>query len=772
MINIESLGRDLVIFGRDSEGKRYKKEICDFYPYFYVPNENGTFLSLYGDKLRKVVVDHPAEISKMRDNFERTYEADVTYQNRYLIDTFDEIPQEPVRTCFIDIEVRDDGKFPDVVKADKEILSIACYDSFKKKYFVFALDPEKRNEKRRITLGGEDVLIFCLPREQEVLLKFIEFVEDFDFDLFLAWNGDAFDYPYIVNRMNVLGIDAASLSPIGILDRFSGKPKGRTWLDLMRAYRKMSTHELQSYGLDFVSNDELGKGKLNKDDDDGTVYSMWQKNFEKFLVYNINDVYLMKEIEIKRGIINYFDAVRRLTFSTWYDIFYNARVLDFYFLKKAKNWGFVLPTKRKKDDSYESVEGARVIQPTVGIKEWIGVGDVRSLYPTAILTCNMSPETRATCEEDLITGKWIKVGTTNFRTDVRGFIPRVVEDVWDFRQSLKSEMKKYSINSPEYNKYNDMQTVAKFLLNSIYGVMLAPFFRLFSREVGAAVTYFGREANIWMEEKIKECDVDVIAGDTDSIFFTTGKENIKEASEFGAEIIEYVNGTLDDFCISKFGDAQYNRMFIEFEKIYKKVLFVGDEDGVAKKKRYAGLIVWNEDILKEPYLEVKGFETKRSDTPSIYREMQKSILYEIVSTNNLDKSKEQICDLLKTWKSDIVKGKVPVEDIAIPKGMSKPIHEYTKNISAHIYGAMYSNKYLGSNIKKEKIKYVYVKSVPPGLPHTHVISFVEKCPEGFEIDYDKMANLLINDKIKTIFISLGWDMRDIEDNVNTLEKWL
>lgn len=774
MINIEPVGKDFVIFGRDKFKNRYRREVKNFTPYFYVPNEHGSHVSLYGDKLRKVHVSHPAEVKKQRENHARTYEADVTYVNRYLIDTYDEIPQEPVRVCYMDIEVKDNGAFPDIIRADKEILSIACYDNFNEKYYVFTMIPYGEYDDRiRFEFKGNDVLQFTFKEESEMLIKFVQFIDDFDFDVFLAWNGDGFDYPYLYRRMMVVGIDPSSLSPINQFDEHSAKPRGRTWLDLMRAYRKLSTHELESYGLDFVAKDELGIGKMDKDLDDGTVYSLWHRNFKTFTLYNLQDVYLMKEIDKKRGIIPYFDSVRRLTFSTWYDVFFNARVLDFYFLKKAKTYGFVLPTKRKADDNYIPVEGARVIQPTVGIKEWIGVGDVRSLYPTAILTCNMSPETRigiteADAHSDV---PFVKVGPTYFRTDVRGFIPRVVGDLWDFRQSLKSEMKKYSVGSPEYVSYDEMQTVAKFLLNSVYGVMLAPFFRLFSREVGAAVTLFGREANMWMEKQVKDYGSDVIAGDTDSIFFKLNVEIADEAILQGQELIDFVNGSLDDFCIKKFGSAQYNKMFVEFDKVYRRVLFVGDDSGVALKKRYAGLVIWKEGKIVDE-LDVKGFETRRSDTPSLYRKMQKDLLRAIVSSPELEVAKPQIIGLLKDMKQDIIKGRIPVEEIAIPKGMSKPLHEYTKNISAHVQGAIYYNKHFGGNIKKEKVRYVYVKSPPPGLPQTHVISFVDKCPDGFEIDYEKMANLLINDKVDTIFTSLGWNIAAIEDKTNTLEKWL
>ncbi|WP_139657962.1 DNA polymerase domain-containing protein, partial [Pseudomonas shirazica] len=84
---------------------------------------------------------------------------------------------------------------------------------------------------------------------------------------------------------------------------------------------------------------------------------------------------------------------------------------------------------------------------------------------------------------------------------------------------------------------------------------------------------------------------------------------------------------------SEFGDSTYNKMFIEFEKIYSNVFFVGDEYGNAVKKRYAGLIVYKDgaDISDHPKLEIKGFEAKRSDTPTVIRELQSNVFWLILT---------------------------------------------------------------------------------------------------------------------------------------------
>jgi len=754
LIIVEALGKDILIRGRKPNGKRYEKRIRNFRPYFYVPDENGRYMSLFGDRLKKIVLNHPAEVKTERERYEKTFEADVTYINRYLIDNHKEIPKEPIRICFFDIEVDDSNGFPKASEANEKIIALACYDNFTNYYYCFALYEKSGVEKTIIKAPDNETKlttkIYFFEDEKELLEKFIKFIKVKDFDLIFAWNGDDFDYPYLFNRLKKLGLKPESLSPLNSLNS-DGKPRGRVWLDEMWAYRKLSQTELPSMALDYIANLELGVGKIDKK-------KVSELSIDELIRYNVGDVWLIKEIEKKKGIVEYFDAVRRISFCYWYDVFKNSRVLDFYFLKKAKEFGVVLPTAKK--HGKEKIEGARVIEPKPGIHENVAVGDVRSLYPTAILTCNLSPETLDESGE-------IKVNNVQFKKEPRGFIPKVVKDLWDLRQAWKKKRDEFDVDSPDYKKWDNLQTVLKFLLNSVYGVLLYSNFRLYNKSVGESVTYFGRRANLWMEKKVKELGYEVIAGDTDSIFFKLKKKSLEEQIIEAKEVIDYVNGSLDEFCEREFGDATYNIMYIEFEKIYKRLFFARGDGDEAIKKRYSGLIVYKDGkILSEPKLEIKGFEAKRSDTPDLIKDLQKEIFKMVLH----GEPKEKILRKLRKVRNMIVNGKISPEEIAIPKGMSKPIWEYKKSLPAHIAGAIYYNKHFGGNIKQEKVKYIYVKESPPGLPKTHVISFVDKCPDGFVFDWAKMAKLLIDDKFATLFKSLGWDIGEIQ-NFN-LEKFL
>ena len=768
MIITEAIGDSIIIRGRDEHGKRYEQRINHFQPYFYVPRQNivgETYYSLFGEKLQRITCVNQKDYRDNKKLYKNTYEADVPSTTRYLIDNYYQtgIESETIRICFFDIET--DG-IPNISKADTMITSIAAYDNFRNLYYCFTVAPDGKVSKnkytRKIQFDGNEVeaRVFMFTTEKEMLNKFLTFVQQLDFDLFLAWNGDRFDYPYLFNRMKALRINPRLLSPIKQMSKGYGnmadKPRCRIWLDLMVCYRKLSTQEMESYSLEYISQKELGVGKIEHQE---KFQDFWRNNLDKFIDYNIKDVYLMVKIEESKGIVKYFDTIRRFTFCSWYDVFYNSKVLDCFFLLKAKEYGIVLPTTRKQKD-YEKITGAIVITPTVGVHQNVAVGDVRSLYPTAILTCNMSPETIVT--DVTKCNKYVQVDDVYFSLDKRGFIPRVVEDLWNLRQEFKNKRDTFEHGSHDYEMWDTIQTVCKFLLNSVYGVMLAPHFRLFTRDIGKSITYFGRRTNLWMQEKIKERGHNIVAGDTDACIFELKSNTLSELIKEGNDTIDYINNSLDYFCETEFGDSTYNKMFIEFEKIYSKVFFVGDEYDNAIKKRYAGLIVYKDgvDISDHPKLEIKGFEAKRSDTPTIIRELQSNVFRMILT----GKGKEEIFAAVKQVRDKILNGGYSPYEIGIPKGVSKEFHEYTSNMPIHIHGAIYFNKYCNGNIKMEKVKYVYVKDVPPGLPKTHAISFTDEqpIPEGFIIDYARMAEKLIDEKFHYIFLSMGWNIHELD----------
>ena len=938
MLCYESLGNQIVIRGRDENSNRYEKTI-DCKPYFYITDKKGEYTSLYDDKLIRIECDDQYDLYAKRKKYNSTFESDVPHEIRYLIDNYTEIDKEPIRICFFDIETEDRDGFPDVKKADKPILSIAFYDNFTDKYTILITSPTKSELIKECEFDVDDEIITVnyieCKTESQMLKTFMDLINVLDFDIFYAWNGGTknwqheggFDYPMLFNRIKRLKLPLETISPIKSIDKRSTFPNGRAFLDLMKAHRKLSTQELESYALDAVGDAELGIRKVYHEE---RIGDMWEHDLNKFSKYNLKDVYIMVKIEQNKGITDYFDTIRRTTFCKWDDLLWNSKVLDTYALKYAKKLNVVLPDKKRGNDTDESIQGARVLTPVVGVHKGCAVVDIQSMYPSAILTCNMSPETiidEYYAKENNI--KYCKVDDICFRTDVRGFVPLLVEELWDLRTSYKKERNKYSHNSEEYARFDSLQTVCKFLINSLYGVLLLKIFRLYDRNVGKSVTFFGRNYNEFMEQyiidsrhkpiygdsvtkntkidivgkgkvdiqdlfthvdyekngkeycnlkdvytptlndnleyvckkvpyivrhktnkhiynlnisdyninvnvtedhsligydildgnlfKIKPLDAvkdstflirniingnlqfhskytineieyddyvydievedthrffgnGILLSNTDSICFklheSTYNKRIKEAEKITKEL----NDLSDKWCIDNWGDSKYNHMHLEFESIYQSLITLPARDGTEAKKRYFGLVYYKDgdDLRNDPELCIKGISAKRSDTPNLLRSFQKDI-FKMVLLGREDEAKT----LVKQMYFDITNNKYTPEELAIPKGMSKAIDEYDGTLPIHIRGAKYFNNYCGGNIKRDKIKYIYVQPSihPKGAPQTNVISFVDKFPSDFKPDFITMADKLLIYQYDTLFKVMKWDIDELKGQCS-LAAWM
>lgn len=778
----ESFGRLIKIRGRRQDKSRYTNTVS-FKPYFYVHAQKDftgeTFTTLNGAKVRKVEFTNTNELIQNRHKYSVMYENDVRHIIKYKIDKHDILKEEPIRSCFLDIETEDRHGFPSVKNADKMISSICCYDSFTQKYYVFLTSPSKVQNvyKKEYEFNDKiEVKIFERESETDMLLKFIDFVKNMDFDLFYAWNGDWFDYPYILNRMKNLNIDSKLLSPFNKFtkDNDIEKPSGRAFIDLLVAYKKLSTQQIESYSLDYVSEVELGTKKVQHSEKIG---DMWENNINKFLEYNIKDVYLMVKIEAKKGITNYFDNIRRISYCTWYDVFYNARVLDCYMLKCAHDWNIILPSRDFNSKNDEPVQGAIVGVNKIGLSHNVAVADVKSLYPSAIKTCNMSPETIIKSET-----KWVykenkmqvenieccHVNDVMFRLDKRGFIPRVIDKLWDMRAYYKTEMHKHKYNSDEYNILDTTQTVCKFLINSIYGVMKFESFRLYNRDVFRSVTHFGRKNNEFMQQIVEETGHELVLYDTDSNDFILNETKYDDMIKEAKYVIGLMNSRCEQWIIDNFKSAKYNCIEVEFETIYGTLLTIKNEKDKEVKKRYAGLIIYDdgEDLRDNPKMKLMGFAGKRSDTPPMFKNLQKEII-EMILRNNTDGAVKKLGQIRK----DIIDNNYSPEDLALPIGVSKPLYEYERP-SAAIRGAMFANQYCNENIGQGKIKYLYVvnKKYKPDVPRTDVVSFMEKFPTWMEINVSKMAERLIDKPYLNILYTLGYNINVLQGQ-SLLSDW-
>ena len=311
----------------------------------------------------------------------------------------------------------------------------------------------------------------------------------------------------------------------------------------------------------------------------------------------------------------------------------------------------------------------------------------------------------------------------------------------------------------------------QFVGQSLYGVLGWDRFRLYDKEMGAAVTATGRDVIEHTADAAAELDREVIYGDTDSVMLELEHDIPKaEAIEQSFELEEYINDSYDEFALREL-DAAHHRFQIEFEKLYRRFFQAG------KKKRYAGHIVWKEGKDVDD-IDITGFEYKRSDIAPITKEVQKRVIEMIVRGEDTD----DIADYLNGIIEEFETGEVPVGEIGIPGGIGKRLDAYDTD-TAQVRGAKYANEFLGTNFGRgSKPKRLYLRKVHPSWfrereaegydpqrdplysefkrdPDVICIEYDDQLPEAFEVDWDKMLEKTLKGPIERIIEALGmsWD---------------
>ena len=221
--------------------------------YAYVKSRVGTYVSLYGDKLKKVFkfdIDTP-----------NLFESDVLPETRVLVDQYADSEELSAnhKIMIIDIEVEVTEGFPNPTEADNRITSIAVYNSDDDTYYAFVLD-----EKKKLTLQSKgNCIIESFEDEYSLLQRFFVKYLEFKPTIITGWNIDVFDMPYLYNRAcKVLGSNIADmLSPIQKVQWNKHRKRymfgGVSCLDYFLLYKLFTYTQLSSYRLDAVAEHEL-----------------------------------------------------------------------------------------------------------------------------------------------------------------------------------------------------------------------------------------------------------------------------------------------------------------------------------------------------------------------------------------------------------------------------------------------------------------------------------------------------------------------------------
>ena len=747
--------------------------------YAYVKDGNGAHQSIHGERLKKI------NFWKQDDGL-KLYESDVNEMTRFLIDEYgdsDEISTGHVTLTF-DIEVEMNSGLPNTEKAENTMTSVAFHDSATNDYTVYVLSEGEEIDK---TIKGAKVRSF--RSEADMLVAFVNAWEEISPTIITGWNIDFFDVTYLYNRLKrVLGTTQANrLSPIGKVHWNKYRKRyiiaGVSALDYIALFKNFTYTEYPNYRLDTIAKMELGRGKIEYE---GNLDQLFRDDIEKFCEYNLVDVELVVDMDKKLQFIQLAQAICHAGHVFYEDFLFSSKWLEgaiLTFLRRSDRIAPNKPQRKQKNDDGSDGEGkftgAYVKEPKPGLYKWVYDLDLTSLYPSIIMSINISPETKigklknysaedhmkgaietySIVDEDgnefppLPKDKFnnfiekneysVAANGVLYRTDKVGVIPEILNVWFDKRVEFKDQMKKFGQagNQEKYKFYSQRQLVQKIMLNSLYGVLGLPSFRFYDVDNAEATTITGQTvikttemiANKYYSNVIgKESDYNVYT-DTDSVFYQAAplvkarNPNLNEDSDeemipailsAAKEVETHINGVYDMMALKMFNITSH-RFDIKQETIAKGGFWVS-------KKRYAQWII-NDNTVDCDKLDVKGLDVKRSSFPTYFKEVMERVLMDILK----DEDKTNIDEYILTKRDEMTKRNfIDIAKNSAVKGMSKytfkkqAIGEFQKGTPAHVKAALTYNQLL--NYYKvpykyepmkdgDKIKWVYLKNNPLGL---------------------------------------------------------
>ena len=698
--------------------------------YAYKRDTHGEYLSMYGDKLSKVG-------KWEKEDAEDLFESDVPETTRVLVDIYDnDLPSKGHRVLTFDIEVEMISGLPSTKDAKNEITAIAAHDGATKLYDVFVLDKDRKvkNKAKNFNKDGREVNVHIFDNERNLLQAFLNYYEEVNPTILTGWNIDFFDIPYLYNRLkNVCGEGHAKrLSPIGqafwspYREKFSFG--GVSILDYINLY-KTYTYSLEaSYTLNYIATKELGRGKIEYE---GSLDDLFENDLEKFIEYNIVDVDLVVSMDEKLQFIELCRAVCHAGYVPYEDYIYSSKWLEGACLGYLKKKGLVAtnkPRDRKermqalRDNNQEKFIGAYVKEPIVGKYDWIYDLDLTSLYPSIIMTLNISPETKVGKIENWDAEANIKGLDTTYKLvgkdgdeytyttqelkevikdsnlgvaangvlytqDKKGLIADILNDWFEKRVEFRKLEKQYGEagDTEKYDFYAKRQLVQKILLNSMYGVLGLPAFRFYDIDNAEAVTVTGQTvikktaemANRKYWKELGTTDDYNVYIDTDSIYMMAEplvKHRYPEYKTFDEKrmAVEVDNiATETQTFLNSFYDMLAERFFFipkEKHRFEIKKEYISKAGFWVAKKRYAQWMVLKNGIPCDK-LDVKGLDVVRSSFPKAFQDQMSAMLKDIL----MGKDNEYVDTKLLAFKASMIT--LPVNKIA-KGGAIKELSKY------------------------------------------------------------------------------------------------
>ena len=736
-------GPRINLYGLSAEGERIRAVSEAFSPYFYVlePTETDekwlvnqrtvraiekTRLEHEG-KVRNFLKIHtrmPFDVPALRDGLRNAgrevFAADIPFGLRFMYDM-------DIGPCAEIEGEEDEGVFYLSGVGDGE-----------------PVDPPLRVIGFEIEQSQEDGRILCIgcwmEEEQEVfdgseqsILRNVErYINRNDPDIITGYNTHGYDYPTLVERARLCGgtlawgRDGSDIRVRGEPPSADYRATGRLLVDAWRELRKETrlpntNIRPERQTLEYVAT-YLGVGKKG-DVDRANIDDAWRADMAGVRKYCLNDAHLAAKILAALGSTSKAVALAsaaKLPIENIYDG-WNSQLIDSTLIRMADRRGIAVPCMHHGGDRTERIEGAYVKDIPKGLYEYVGVLDVKSMYPSIIKAYNICFTTLL--REGEVRGKvaaHVSPSGSYFQRadkDRKGLLPLSLERLADMRSDAK---KTYKRTGDKY--YDRLQDSIKVVMNATYGVFASDFYRFTNKAIGESVTAWGRKYIKDLIEIVeKRAGVTVLYADTDSIFIV-GPDNQED---------------MNAICVSIAEKYSKGEITLEYEKLFRRFLTHG------AKKRYAAWQVWPDEKMV-----VRGYETRRGDAFPLQKHVLERVFDLALRQGLPDSAAVSVTETLR----EVREGRTPTGDLVISRGV-RALETYVD--ATKIPAARAAMKMQARNepfTPGQKIAFVVTEETSP-------LEVEPYLREGEEIEYDpRYYTRRILKTVGDIMGVLGYDL--------------
>jgi DNA polymerase, archaea type len=667
----------IVLLSRDSGGRRVVRNVpAEWVAYFKSADIDTKHardlrtsvyvrsLKVEGDWLRVGFVNRIARDDYCNDRRSAvsqlgiaTYEADVSPIVRYMVDSNSPIAKP--RPIYLDIESDSRCTFAEAKEGKARILSWVLIDGDERVQAGVLSEDTDRAEKH------------LLDRLWTALRPY---------DQVVAWNGDEFDFPVIFSRSEQRGCEVNANDWL--------------WLDMLELFERMNKNasesgdEKTSMALQSIAQAILGEGKeetppevverFGKKPLGTLTWPLWEAGGEFrdiLLKYNIKDTDLLRRIEKETGYIALFSTLCEVC-----HIFGDSRginpthQMDGFMLRLGLERNYHFATKRFREGT-QKFKGAFVMDPeTHGIEHDVHVCDFASLYPSIILTWNMSPDTKVYIPKGQPRPENVCLSPLtgiHFTTDSVGILPVAVAELIRLRKHWNDLKSSFAPGTDAWHDANRKSTAYKVAANSFYGVLGSPYSRFFDPAIGESVTQCGKWLILETIKEVEKRGWKSLYADTDSVF-VKGCTN-----EEYAAFTKWCNTDLYPRILKEVGCAT-NTIKLAYEKAFSHLVIV-------TAKRYCGTYSHFKGTAAtaDSKPEIKGLEYKRGDATVLARDLQSKVVDLLCGGLKLSGDIAVPTDLIIHYQDLIIAARkhvldepLTIDEIRVSKSLSKPLKDY------------------------------------------------------------------------------------------------